>query len=188
VRTLSGPVLAAIATGRVGLAQFVFADLSVPQYINTSGWDIDWNGHTWLGGIGIGTIDTIEDSPGEVKGLRFDLSGVPSSLIAVSLAEPLQGKVCTIYTAIFDLDAFQVLDGYVEWSGFLDTMQLQEQNATAAISVTAEHAGIDLIRARVSKYTAQDQKLIDPADLGFQYVIDQSDQPIVWPAASFFRT
>lgn len=186
MKALSVAARAAIAQGVVPIAQLVELDLSTTVRLNTTSWDLAWNGQTWQGANGVGLIDVIDDSPGQVKGLRFNLTGVPSSMLAIALAEPLQGKAVTIYTAIFDVLTYQIINTYVEWAGYLDTMQIVEQGDKADITVNAEHAGIDLIRPRLTRYTAQDQARIAPGDRGFQFVIAQSETPITWPARSYF--
>jgi hypothetical protein len=187
VRSLSSEVVAAINAGTVSIVQLIFMDLSEPIYLNSSSWNLEWDGQTWLGAAGVGRIDEITDGPGEVKGLSFQLSGVRSQDLALALEEPLQGKSVVIYTAILDPNTFTVLDAFVEWSGRLDTMSTSEQGQNATITATAEHIGIDLLRPRVYRYTHQDQQRLFEGDLGLQFVVDQSDKPIVWPAASFFR-
>ncbi len=187
MRTLSAAVAAAIAKPVVPLAQLLFLDLSTPQRLNTSAWDLTWGSFVWSGALGIGKIEQVQDSPGEVSGMQFSLIGVDSAHIATALAEPLQGKVATLYTAIFDDVSYQVLDAYVEWSGFLDQMPIREQGNEAMIAVTAEHAGIDLIRPRVVKYSAADQARIDATDRAFEFVVDQAERPIVWPASTYFQ-
>ncbi|AKJ28846.1 hypothetical protein [Caldimonas brevitalea] len=188
MRTLSSEVTAALSADRVAIAQLIYMALSQPVYLNTSSWDLQWNGETWRGAAGAGRVDVIDDSPGEIKGLNFELSGVPSEQIALALAEPVQGKTVEIRTAIFDPDTYEVLDAPVEWAGRLDTMSIVETpEGGAAIAVTAEHVGIDLLRPLVVRYSNPDQQRLYPGDRSLEYVIDQVEQSIVWPAASFHR-
>lgn len=186
MRSLSPAAVAALAARPVGLAQLVTLTLTATLRLNTTPWDLTWGGNTYLGAASLGSIDVIEDSPGEVKGLQFQLSGVGSDYIAICLAEPVQGKPVTIYTAIFDA-ASQVADAVLEWSGRLDTMTLREEGGAAVISVTAEHVGIDLLRPCNLLFSNQDQQRLYAGDDFSEYVVDQADQQIIWPAASYFR-
>ncbi|WKB52316.1 hypothetical protein [Eleftheria terrae] len=187
MRTLTPAAHAALSSGRVVIAQLIYLGLSQPVYLNTTGWDLQWNGSTWRGAAGIGSIDVIEDSPGEIKGLSLELSAVHASDIALALAEPLQGRPVEIRTAIFDPDSLQVLDAPVEWAGRLDTAALAESGGAARMAVTAEHIGIDLLRSTVMRYSDAEQRRLFPGDRGLEYVSDQAEQNIVWPAASFHR-
>lgn len=186
MRSLSTAAAAALAARPVGLAQLVTLSLSSTVYLNTSAWDLVWNGHTYLGAGMIGSIETIEDAPGEIKGLSFQLDGVPSDMLAVALAEPVQGKSVTIETAIFNASS-QVADAVVEWAGRIDVMTIQEQGGNATINVTAEHIGIDLLRPTNAVFSNQEQQRLYSGDKFSEYVIDQAEQVLIWPAASYFR-
>ena len=186
MRTLSAAITNALATPGVALAQLIDMQLTAPLRVNTSGWDLVWAGNTYQGVAGAGRIDTIDDVPGEIKGLKFELSGVPSSMVSLVLAEPVQGKLVNIYTAIFDTNT-QIIDAVLEWAGRLDVMSIAESNNTATVTVSAEHIGIDLLRPGNARFSQQDQVRRYPGDNFFKYVVDQADQQIIWPAASYFR-
>lgn len=187
MRSLSGPVSARLASSMPGMAQFVEMQLTGGAlYLNTTCWDITWNGHVWLGTFGVGRINPIEDQPGELKGLSFELAGIESSKVALVLSENVQGRPVIVYTVIFDANS-QVIDGVVEWRGRLDTMAISESDGKAAISVTAEHFGIDLLRGTNVRFSDQDQQRVHPGDRFFEYMVAQADKKLVWPAASFFR-
>jgi len=186
MRTLIAPVAAALSQSNVTLVQLVEMQLSTPLLVNTSSWDLTWAGRTFLGIAGAGRIDTIDDQPGELKGLGFELSGVPSSMVSLVLSELVQGKPVFIYTAIFDANA-QILDAVVEWAGWLDVMTIAEAAQTATVTVSAEHVGIDLLRPGNQRFSNQDQQRRYAGDTFFEYVVDQADQQITWPAASYFR-
>lgn len=187
MRTLSGPVITAIAQKQVALAQLVRMDLDIPWYVNTSGWDLTWGGNTYLGVGGAGRIDEVEDSPAELRSLQFELPAVNADDIATALAADVQGRLVTLYTAVFDPTSYAVLDAIVEWQGRLDVMNIADSGDVSIIQVSAEHVGIDLLRPSGLKYSHQDQQRLYPGERSFEYVIDQSEQQIVFPAASYFR-
>ena len=162
-------------------------DLSTPLNLNTSGLDLTINGTTYYGTRGLGSIDAVKETPAEVAQLNFTLSGVPSELIALSLTEPVQGKGVRIKVAIFDPVTYVVLDVHTRWSGRLDVMTLNDGNGGGTISVSAEHAGIDLTRPSNSLYTDAEQQRLYPGDFALQFLNDQVEQRIVWPAASYGR-
>lgn len=187
MRTLNAGALSAIAQPSVALVQLVKMDLSAPVYLNSSSWNLTWAGNTYTGTGTLGSVRQIEDSPGEVKGVRFTLSGIPVDAIALALVEPVQGKPVTIYTAIFNPATYQIADAAVEWAGKLDVFNIAENGETCTLEVTAEHSGIDLLRPNVVRYSNSDQRRLFPSDRGFEYVVDQSDQAIVWPSREFYK-
>lgn len=187
MRTLNAAAISAIAQQSVALAMLVKLDLTAPVYLNTSGWGLTWNSNLYTGTGLLGSIREIEDAPGEVKGIGMSLAGIDASAIALALTEPVQGKTVTIYTAIFDPATYQIADATVEWAGKLDVFNIIEDGETCTLELTAEHSGIDLLRPNTVRYSNSDQRRLFPSDRGFEYVVDQSDQAIVWPSREFFK-
>ena len=189
MKTYSAPVLAALAAGDVVVVQLV--ELQFPGgtvALNTSNWNLVWGGVTYLGAYGLGSVSPIKDSPGEIQGISFTLSGGDSSSIALALdaSAEVQGTPAIIRTAILDTTSFQILDAPIDWAGTLDTMSIEEDNNQATISATAESAAVDLLRGNLSTYSDADQQALFPGDVAFEYVVSQVDQPVVWPAREYF--
>jgi hypothetical protein len=189
VKTYSAPVLAALAAGDVVVVQLV--ELQFPSgtvALNTSNWNLVWGGVTYLGAYGLGSVSPIKDSPGEIQGISFTLSGGDSTSIALALdaSAEVQGTPAIIRTAILDTNSFQILDAPIDWAGTLDTMSIEEDNNQATISATAESAAVDLLRGNLSTYSDADQQALFPGDVAFEYVVSQVDQTVVWPAREYF--
>lgn len=185
---VSSDAVTALSNGTVALVQLVLIEHPAGDIaLNTSNWNLDWDGVTYLGAYGIGSISQVTDSPGEVKGLQFELSGVPADRIALALdaSDQLQGSVVTIRTAILD-SSYVVKDAPIEWVGTMDTMPFDEDGQTAVLRPTAEHDGVDLLRGHPSYYSDGDQQALYPGDRAFEYVTDQSTKPVVWPSKEFF--
>jgi hypothetical protein len=190
VKTLGAPVLAVLAGSAVPLAQLIRLDFTSGTIAwNTSNVTLVWDGVSYVGAAGLGTIQTIEDGPGEVKGLQFSMSGVSANNVSLALdgADEWQGTPVTILTAILDPTTYAVLDAQTEWSGVDDTMSLQEDGDTCTVQATAESSAVDLLHGVPTTYTHGDQQILHPGDTAFQYVNAQSDKPIVWPDKRFFQ-
>ncbi|MDN8617878.1 hypothetical protein [Variovorax ginsengisoli] len=183
MRSLSGPTIAALGASTVPLVQLILLGFGTPIALNTSNWDFVWSGTTYKGAGGLGSVTTIEDSPGEIKGLNFTLSGLDSSYIALALdsVDVVQGTPITVRTAILD-STYAIVDAPVEWSGKLDTMSIIEDGETCSISVTAESSAVDLLRGSPLTYSDADQQALHAGDLAFQYVISQATTPVIWPS------
>lgn len=188
MRSLSAPTLAALAQPVVPLVQLVRMQFPGGDVaINTSNWPLTWAGVNYAAAAGLGTISPINDSPGEVKGLQFTLSGVSASMVALALddAAEWQGVPIEIRTAILDA-SFQVVDAPLEWSGLGDTMSIAEDGDTCEITATAESSAVDLLRGHALMYANGDQQSLYPGDRAFEYVADQEGEPVVWPAKEWF--
>jgi len=188
MKNLSAPTLAALSSGQLAIVQLIyFAFSTTPVALNTSTWDLDFGGVTYKGARGLGTVSPVNDKPGEVEGLTFELFGDAASVaLALDEANLVQGTVCTIRTAILNSETYQILDAPLEWVGRLDIMSISEDGETCAISVTAESKAADLISGNSWLYTVEDQARVNPYDGAFKYVVDQVDKPIIWPAKAFY--
>ena len=187
MRSLSTAALAALQSNPLPIAVLVEMDLSSPLNLCTAGLDMTVAGVTYLGAAGLGRIDAIQDSPAEIKALSFELSGVPSSQISLALSEPVQGKAVRIKTLLFDPSTYQPIEARLRWQGRCDVMAISDGPTSATIKVSAEHCAVDLLRATVSYWSDAEQRRLFGGDPSLQYVADQVEQRIVWPAASYFR-
>lgn len=187
MRAVSASAAAVLVGGAVPLALLVEMDLTAPLYLNTSNLNLVVGSATYLGVGGLGSIAALAETPAEVRGLTFQISGVPSDRISLALSEPVQGKPVRIKTAILDPSTYSVLDTRLRWAGLLDVMTVNESGGMATINVSAEHAGMDLSRASTSLYSDTEQQRLNPGDLFLQFMADQVSQRIVWPSVEFFK-
>ena len=189
MKSYSASTLAALASGHVAIVQLVhLAFSSGVVALNVSNWDLLWLGVTYKGAYGLGAVSQINDKPGEVQGLTLKLNGGDSARIALALdgGAVVQGAPVTIRTAIIETVNYTILDAPIDWAGQCDTMVISESGSTAEIGVTAESRAVDLLRGNPSTYTDADQQALFAGDRAFEYVVSQSDKPIVWPAREFF--
>jgi len=185
VRALTAPSHALLG-GQYALAVLVEMQLTQPIYVATCRSDLEWNGNTYLGGRQVG-VDPIKDQGGEVVGLSFGLSGVPADLIAVALAEPIQGRRAVVRLAIMEPEGQQIVDVIQLWTGTLDQMPITEDNNMATINVTAEHRGIFFARAKGVMYSDAAQQRLYPGDKCLEFLTAQAAHQDVWPAAAWGR-
>ena len=187
MRTLSAPALAALQRSPLPIALLIEMDLTAPLYLNTGGIDLTIGGIIYSGTQGLGRVDAVQESPAEIKPLRFELGGVPSTMIALALAEPVQGKAIRVKTALFDPTTYQIIETRLRWQGQLDVMAIEDGIPTATVQVNAEHSAIDLLRTSASYYSNAEQRRLYSNDPSLQYVAGQAETKIVWPAASWGR-
>ena len=186
MRTISSAEQAALLRNPIPLAILVEMDLASGSLnLNTASLDLTIGGKTYYGTKGLGTIGTVQDSPAEIQALNFEMSGVPSADIALALSEPVRGKAARILLAIFDPDTYQVLGSHLRWAGFLDVMAIEDGAGTATLKVSAEHCAIDLLRPSPCLYSDADQRRLNGGDPSLQYMADQVDMRVIWPAASW---
>lgn len=141
--------------------------------------DVEWSGQTWTGMRGLGTIETIEETPGEVTGLNLTLAGVTESQIATVLNEPVQGRTVIIRIAVLDKSTSPptlAVDANV-WQGLLDAQRFNE--AAGTVSCTAENRLVEWDRPRLQQFTDEDHQRSFPGDRFFRFVPQMTERQIV---------
>jgi hypothetical protein len=190
MKSLSAPGAAALSSGHVPMATLVRIDFpSGTTALNTSSYDLVVGGVTYQGAAGLGRISPITDTPSQLPGFSLELLNVDSAHISVALdgADQVQGSPVTISTAILDPTTHQVLLVDPVWAGYADVMTVTEEGKSAVIGMSAESKGVDLLRGTPLLYNDGDQQSLVPGDLYFEYVVSQSDKPVIWPSREFFN-
>ena len=189
-RPVTGAVATAIAQPNVGLLLFVEMLFdSAPLRVCSAGYNVDWNGFTWQGVGALGALEEVKEAEGgEVTGLGFVISGVPSSHIAIALGENYQGRVVNVYIGFLNLPTHAILaDPVLEWSGRLDQMTVADEGEFATIRVTAENELFDFARPAPLYWSNEDQQKLYPGDRGLEFAAQLTERALVWPAAEFFK-
>lgn len=188
MRSYSPSVFAALSSSPLRIAQLLYMQFPGGVVALTSAnQDIDFGGVTYLGAAGLGTIREIQDSPGEIKGLQLEMSGVSSAALALALADSpdVQGAPLIIRLAIHD-DSGTVIDAPIDWAGIVDTMPIEENGETCSIAITAESGAVDFLRGNALTTSNADQQFLYPGDRAMEYVVSQDGVPIVWPTKQYY--
>lgn len=135
----------------------------------------------WYGVGDLGFVGEIEETT-EVRavGVEIGLSGIPTEVLDIALAENWQGRPGYIYLAVLD-DQGQLIGEPLLLLGEaqMDQMKLTE-GLKAAISLTLESEMIDLERTKARRFTPEQQKSQFPEDLGLDQVAALMGIEIKW--------
>jgi len=138
--------------------------------------------------VGAGTLLNIssmkESADLAANGMTVTLSGVTEPLISKARDESYQGRELIIKLGAMDASNSVISSPVTIFSGFMDTMVIQDGAETATISVSVENRLIEFQRSRVRRYTAEDQKIDYPDDKGLEFVAEISEKEIVWGSES----
>lgn len=154
---------------------------SATVYLAAAPHDIEWNGNTYISAQGIGAIEPVTETSAGAQGLKFTLAAATPASIAGFFTEEIQGRKVTLRLAVIDPAApggFYV-DPSV-WSGTFDIPQLKD-DAKPVITVTAEHEMLAWQTPSGALFSHEEQQLVDPTDLFFQYAAEMSEKTLVWP-------
>tara|TARA_R100000278_G_scaffold115010_1_gene93735 strand:+ start:651 stop:1208 length:558 start_codon:yes stop_codon:yes gene_type:complete len=142
---------------------------------------IQVDGNDFLsGGDILGVSGITETADVAANGITITLSGLDTALVASALTEDYQGRACNLYVGVLSDAGAVIADPIKAFSGRMDLMTVEDNGATAQITITAEHRLIDLERSRVRRYTSQDQKLDFPDDRGLDFVAELQDKEVIW--------
>lgn len=144
---------------------------------------ITFNAETYQGAGQLLAISQIDETQ-ELKAntVNFELSGLPSAIIALALTEDINNRPITCWFGVLDSDGAIIADPYMIFSGRMDTAEINLNGETGKVIVSAESDLIDLRNSRERRYTPEDQKIDYPNDEGFQFVPIIQDITITWGA------
>ena len=173
------------------VTHFLLLDLALVTgtiYLATTPFPVQWNGHTYLGAAGIGSIEPVTETARGAVGLRFTLPLVNAAAIASAMTERIQGReVILRYAVVDDSTAPPTLRvDPVVWRGKLDASELDLYGPEPKLTVTAEHDMLGWDRPTGAVASHDEHQRLYPGDLFFAYAADTVDKRIVWPARSFF--
>lgn len=175
----------------------VEADLVRPIVLVTCAFDSGdlnlWNGIgdltvNFVDYVGAGTLLSIgeiaESSELQANGITVTLSGITDPLLAKARDEDYQGRELIVKLGAMDASNGVITDPITVFSGFMDTMVINDSEETAAIQVSVENRLIEFERTRIRRYTAEDQKIDYPNDKGLEFVAEMAEKEIVWGRSS----
>lgn len=190
MRALDSSVTAALAASQVVIVQLVLLEFPGGHVaLNSSNWDLVWDGVTYRGAYGLGAVSAIRDATGgSVQGVTLELAATDAAMVALALddAGEVQDTPVTVRTAILDETTYQILDAPIDFSGRCDVMSVSGARGRETISVSVESSAVDLLRGNPATYSDADQQSLYPGDRAFEYVVSQADAPVVWPSREFF--
>tara|TARA_R110000772_G_scaffold153215_1_gene264175 strand:- start:511 stop:1104 length:594 start_codon:yes stop_codon:yes gene_type:complete len=143
-------------------------------------------GNTYLGSGNILSVAPItETSDTRATGLEIVLNGLDTSILSAGLTEDTQGMVVEVYFGVLTTtdNADVIVDTpYQIFSGFIDSMVLQENGETSNLKFMIENKLITLEIPTDRRYTDQDQQNLFPGDKGCNFVTSLQDKSVAWGA------
>jgi hypothetical protein len=143
--------------------------------------DITFGGDTYIGVGqfgGISSADEVSDLSNSPMNLT--LSGIPSEVATILLAEQYQGRRATVFLGYLDLTTNMLVgDPAILFRGLIDTADIEQDNTfTITLSVGNRFSvwNTPLIR----RYNNSDQQGRFPGDTGLEFVEQAASKEITW--------
>jgi len=181
-RDLTAPVEAAVTSDVVYPILLIqgFFDSGTMRLWNGIG-EFSYEGNVYSGaGEILRVSEVMETSSVEARGSTFEMSGIPTSLLAIALGEDYSGRKVTQHFAVLDADGQLIGTPYLFFSGKMDVMEIQKGAATSIIRISAENDLIRLKRATPRRRTPEDQKQKYSFDSFFDNVISLQSKTLLW--------
>jgi len=135
------------------------------------------NGEDYIGAGAFLSISDIEETAAiSAAGATITLSGIPSEVLSIALAEPYHNRACRIYFGLAGSEA----DMAIIFVGTMDRLDIEEGAETSVIQLAVENKLLDLERARVRRYSDNDQRSRFPGDRGLEFVESLLTREILW--------
>lgn len=131
---------------------------------------------------GIGAVQERDDVSAE--GMSLSLSGVPSSLVTAALAEHYRGRPCTVWMGFMDAAGALLADPLELYQGLMSVMSIEDAGETSRITVDTESHMVLLRRARIARWSHEEQQRVLAGDMGCEFVATLWEKPLVWGVAS----
>lgn len=138
------------------------------------------NGNVYTGTGALMQVSEVQETAElAAAGATLTLAGLPSEILSLALNEPYQNRRARIYFGL----AGSVDDMAEVFTATMDSMDIEEGAETSSIQLTLENRLLDLERARIRRYTNNDQQSRFPGDRGLEFVDDLQDREIFWGRA-----
>jgi len=170
MRTITTAALAALIAPTVQPVYLVACQFtSGTKYSWTGMGTVVWNGQDWEGlGDLIGVSSITQTSDLSAEGITISYSGIDAGNVSSAISDVATNLTVDVWLGFLSAGAI-IADPVHCFSGHLDVPTLQDDGATATISITAENDLLMLTRSSMRRYTNDDQQISYPTDTGFQY-------------------
>lgn len=139
--------------------------------LTTHDYNLTWNSQTWLGNNWITAIGNVAESP-DLRANNFEvtLTGVPSEIVSLVLADANQSKAGILWLGALDGAGAVIADPIKIFAGKLDVPEIYDSGEESTIVLSFESHLVNLDRPHVRRYTHGIQQQLFPGDRGFLYV------------------
>jgi hypothetical protein len=141
---------------------------------------ITYSGDSYIGIGNFAGFSVVEEGVDlQTYSVTISISGVPTSLLSISLSEDYQNRFVTLYQGFLN-DSYALIADPVEiFKGRVNQMNI-EAGETATISLSVESRLVDWERPRIRRYNNADQQVAFSGDKGFEFVPQMVEKELIW--------
>lgn len=144
--------------------------------------NLTWSGSTWTGSQNLGSIGEIQEGQKlSAEGMTVSLSGIDSSIVSLVMNETYRGREANIWLGCTNsTDLSIIADPLKIFSGYMDTMTIEDGSETCTVIMSLENEMIRLKESSKLTSTDECQKKLHSTDTGYRYVAGLADKQIIW--------
>jgi len=165
---------------------------------------LNWDDKQFLGGgtfVGLSPIEETQEL--QARGIVASLNGIPAANISLAQEENVRGRPFRLWIGVVSTTAYiaaeddpgvlKAEDGaflrlensligtpYRQFSGLMDVMEYSTDGKSANVRLSIESNLIIGQRAKLSRYTNEDQRKKYPSDTGLRFINQLQDKEIIW--------
>jgi hypothetical protein len=176
--TAAANATAAAVVRPVLLIELEFSDGTV-RY-TTADRDVTYDSNNYDAAGHFASISQVmEGTELEANRIIVGINGVPSANISLAIGQTYQNRPATVYLGFLDANYALVADPFIAFKGRMDSMDI-ELGKTASIQVGIESRLVDWDKARIRRYTNEDQQNYFAGDKGLEFMNEMVDKQLVW--------
>jgi hypothetical protein len=183
-RDISSQLKAAIENNDI-ISPFYAVDLNfhngttntaAPVYLWTGIGDLSVNSNVYQGAGDLMAIDGLEEAAMlSAQGMSLTFSGINDEMIIKALTHEYSHRVAKVYFGSQGISELTEV-----FSGYMDTMVIDDSSESSTIKITLENRLIDLDRINPVRYTQESHSTFHSDDTFFSYVSDMQDKQVEW--------
>lgn len=140
-----------------------------------------WNSSTYTGAGSLVRIDKVTETQDlRANSISFGLSGIPSTVISLALTSNYQGRAATMWFGVLNTAGAVISDPYEIFKGRIDIISFTDSGETSDFVIKCESNAIDIRKAKLRRFTDEDQKIDYPNDKGLEFIAKIQDIDVVW--------
>ncbi|MBL4623294.1 MAG: hypothetical protein JKY89_12940 [Immundisolibacteraceae bacterium] len=152
------------------------------EYWWTGNYDLDYDSKTWKATHALGSISSYQETTSlQAKQLEITLSGLDSAYNSSIPTDNNRNRKATIQIGFASSD-FETIIGHIDWfAGYMDKIEQDDGGEFSEIKIIAEPKHKIFTKNKRRMMTDEDQKEVDPTDIGLEYVNELANQvTLVW--------
>lgn len=183
-RPLNPDTKAAVGASVVRPALLIYADFPAGEIRMWTGFGVlHAEGHDWQGlGNMLAVEDVTETADTGTQGMAVKLSGIPSVIFDAITLGNYQNRRGEVSMIVFDRDGEAVGAPIPLFRGLMDSDKVTDNGTEVSVTMQLEGPMSDQLRARVYRYTHEDQQTLYPSngDRGLEFVAALQNLQLRW--------